>query len=222
MPNGGAPAFDPSKPFEPVEAPAFDPTKPFTPADAPPDSGKFDAALRGVRAGATFNLGDEIEGARANAPTWMPELVGPLPARTMVGAAKTGYGYLTGDKGLTDPYEKARDEARKGDEAAKTNHPYIYAGSELAGAVPAMAALPELGAARGLAPAARGIAKFGARTLDAAVTGGEYGTHCPAPAKARTSPTARSTRRPASSAASSAAPAATRSARRRARSARAI
>jgi hypothetical protein len=166
----------PSKPFEPVEAPAFDPTKPFTPADAPPDSGKIDAALRGVRAGATFNLGDEIEGARANAPTWMPELVGPLPARTMVGAAKTGYGYLTGDKDLTDPYEKARDEARKGDEAAKTNHPYIYAGSELAGAVPAMAALPELGAARGLAPAARSIAKFGARTLDAAVTGGEYGT----------------------------------------------
>lgn len=174
--DGGAPAFDPSKPFEPVDVPAFDPTKPFTPAEAPPDSGKMDAALRGARAGALFNMGDEVEGARANAPEWVPEVVAPgIPARAMVGAAKTGYGYLTGDKSLTDPYEKARDESRKNDEAAKTNHPYIYAGSELAGAVPAMAALPELGAARGLAPAARGIAKFGARTLDAAVTGGEYG-----------------------------------------------
>lgn len=148
----------------------------FGKKEAPPDSGKMDAALRGARAGALFNLGDEVEGARANAPSWVPEVVAPgIPARTMVGAAKTGYGYLTGDKSLTDQYEKARDESRKNDEAAKTNHPYVYAGSELAGAVPAMAALPELGAAKGLAPAARGIAKFGARTLDAAVTGGEYG-----------------------------------------------
>jgi hypothetical protein len=171
--GGGAPAFDPSKPFDSVDAPAFDPSQPFTPAE--PDAGKMDAALRGARAGLTYNFGDEIEGARANAPKWVPEIVGPLPARTMVGAARTGYGYLTGDKSLTDPYEKARDEARKGDEAARASHPYVYAGSELAGAVPAMAALPELGAAKGLAPAARGIARFGARTLDAAVTGGEYG-----------------------------------------------
>jgi hypothetical protein len=174
--NGGAPAFDP---IQAVRAgggsPAFDPTKPFTPADAPPDAGKIDAALRGVRAGATFNMGDEIEGARANAPKWVPETVGPMPARTMVGAAKTGYGYLTGDK---EPHRPLREGARRIAQERRrrhTNHPYIYAGSELAGAIPAMAALPELGAARGLAPAARGIAKFGARTLDAAVTGGEYG-----------------------------------------------
>lgn len=176
--DGGAPAFDPTKPFEPVDAPAFDPTKPFKPADAPPDAGKWDAALRGARAGALFNFGDEIEGFRANAPKWMPEvgMIGPLPvARAIVGAAKTGYGYLTGDKDVTSTYERERDAARKNDEAAKANHPYVYAGSELAGAVPAMAALPGLGAARGLAPAAQGIAKFGARTLDAAVTGGAYG-----------------------------------------------
>jgi hypothetical protein len=177
--DGGAPAFDPTKPFEPVDAPAFDPTKPFTPADAPPDAGKLDAALRGARSGATFNMGDEIEGARANAPGWVPDVlpVGPVavPARAMVGAARTGLGYLTGNQDVTSTYERERDAARKNDEAAKANHPYVYAGSELAGAVPAMAALPELGAARGLAPAARGIAKFGARTLDAAVTGGEYG-----------------------------------------------
>jgi hypothetical protein len=146
---------------------------------SPPDAGKLDAALRGARAGATFNLGDEIEGARAAAPSWVPEVmpVGPvaIPARAMVGAARTGYGYLTGDKDITGAYERERDLARKNDAAAKANHPYVYAGSEIAGAVPAMAALPELGAAKALAPAARGIARFGARTLDAAVTGGEYG-----------------------------------------------
>jgi len=147
----------------------------FGKKEPPPDAGKFDAALRGARAGALFNLGDEVEGVRANAPTGVPEIMGPLPLRTMVGAARTGYGYLTGDKDITGTYERERDLARKNDAAAKENHPYIYAGSELAGAVPSMAALPELGAARALAPAARGIAKFGARTLDAAVTGGEYG-----------------------------------------------
>lgn len=151
----------------------------FGKKETPPDAGKLDAALRGARAGATFNLGDEIEGARANAPKWVPDVlptpIGAFPARAMVGAARTGYGYLTGDQGVTGTYERERDLSRKNDEAAKANHPYIYAGSELAGAVPSMAALPELGAARSLAPAARGIAQFGARTLDAAVTGGEYG-----------------------------------------------
>lgn len=147
----------------------------FGKKEPPPDAGKLDAALRGARAGALFNLGDEIEGARATAPKWVPEMVGPLPARTMVGAGRTAYGYLTGDQDITGTYERERDLARKNDEAAETNHPYVYAGSELAGAIPSMAALPELGAARALAPAARGIAKFGARTLDAAVTGGQYG-----------------------------------------------
>jgi hypothetical protein len=151
----------------------------FGKKEPPPDSGKLDAAMRGLRAGATFNLGDEIEGARASAPGWVPDIlptpVGALPAKAMVGAARAGYGYLTGDRDTTGAYERERDLARKNDAAAKENHPYVYAGSEIAGAVPAMAALPELGAARALAPAALRIAKFGARTLDAAVTGGGYG-----------------------------------------------
>jgi len=138
-----------------------------------PDAGYLDAALRGARAGATFNLGDEIEGARANAPAFM-DAINPA-GRALFGAARTGYGYLTGNNDITGTYERERDAARQNDAAAKSNHPYTYAGSELAGAVPAMAALPELGAARTLAPAASKIAQFGARTLDAAVTGGEYG-----------------------------------------------
>lgn len=165
--DGGAPAFD-----QTVAVPAFDETQPVE------DAGKLDAAWRGARAGATFNMGDELSGIRANAAK-VPEFLNvgpvPIPAKSIVGAAKTGYGYLTGDKGLTDTYEQARDAERKADKAAHENHPYVYAGSELAGAIPAMAALPEAGAAKALAPAARGIAKFGARTLDAAVKGGAYG-----------------------------------------------
>lgn len=167
--DGGAPPFEATS-----DVPSFDETQ-----EMPPDAGKMDAALRGARAGATFNFGDEIAGARANAPTVMgakiPDLVGPIPARTLAGVARTGYGYLTGNKDMTSGYEAARDEERKADESAKINHPYVYAGSELAGAVPSMAALPEAGAAKALAPAARGIARFGARSLDAAVAGGQYG-----------------------------------------------
>lgn len=154
-------------------------------APPPPDAGSMDAAYRGARAGLTANFGDEIAGAQAAAPQIpktsmsIPQLVmtpmGSIPARTLAGAAMTGYGYLTGNKDITGAYEAARDTERKADAAAKVNHPYLYAGSELAGAVPAMAALPEAGAAKALAPAARGIAKFGARALDAVVTGGEYG-----------------------------------------------
>ncbi|HLY88321.1 MAG TPA: hypothetical protein VKQ27_04995 [Acetobacteraceae bacterium] len=169
--GGGAPPFEATS-----DVPPFEATQ-----ELPSDAGKMDAAWRGARAGATFNFGDEISGARANAPkvpgtNWnIPDFVGPIPARTIAGAARTGYGYLTGNKDITDPYEKARDEERKADEAAKVNHPYISAGAELAGAIPSMAALPELGAARGLAPAASGIARFGARALDSAATAGGYG-----------------------------------------------
>lgn len=152
------------------------------PAKPPaPDEGRIDAALRGARAGVSMNFGDEIAAARANAPKIpgtelnVPDFVGPIPVRTIAGAARTGYGYLTGDKAITDPYEAERDAQRKADEAAKENHPYLYAGSELAGAIPAMAALPEAGAAKALAPAARGIARFGARALDSAIAGGQYG-----------------------------------------------
>jgi len=158
------------------DADVFGPAK-----ETVPDAGGMDAAMRGARAGVSMNFGDEISAARANAPKVpglgidVPEFVGPVPARTIAGAARTGYGYLTGDKSITDPYEAARDVERKADEGAQANHPYIYAGSELAGAIPAMAALPEAGAARALAPAARGIARFGARALDSAVAGGQYG-----------------------------------------------
>lgn len=140
-----------------------------------PDAGITDAALRGARAGATFNMGDEIEGFRGNAPKGVPELIGPIPARTLVGAAKTGLGYATGDKEMVAPYERERDAARVADERAEKNHPWVTAGAEIAGAIPAMTALPELGAAKAIGPAASGIKRFAAGAMDAAAAAGQYG-----------------------------------------------
>lgn len=141
-----------------------------------PDAGSLDAAMHGVKQGATFGFADEIEGARGAAPKIpgtnmnVPEFVGPVPARALTGLARS---YIS-DEGSAQ-YDAARDAERRAMKSAKENHPYVYAGSEMAGAIPAMAALPELGAAKMLAPAASKIAKFGAGALDAAVTGGQYG-----------------------------------------------
>lgn len=170
--EGGAPAFDQTAP---LEVPPFDQTQPVE------DAGKLDAAWRGARAGATFNMGDEITGFRDNAPKLpgtdlnVPEFIGPIPARTIAGAARTGYGYLTGDKEAVAGYEKGRDEARKADKAAEENHPYIFGASEVAGSLPAMAALPQAGFAARVPQAASKVAKFAGRALDSMVTGAQYG-----------------------------------------------
>jgi hypothetical protein len=167
-------------PFEATsDVPAFDQTEPAT-----PDAGKLDAAWQGAKQGATFGFGDELTGARAAGPDWM----GPISG-TLVGAGRLGYealvppaktlsGLVTGEqpKGeYTQRYEAARDAERRALKSAKENHPWITAGSEMAGAIPAMAATPELGAAKMLAPAATKIARFGAGALDSAFTGGLYG-----------------------------------------------
>jgi hypothetical protein len=168
MADGGAPPFEQTS-----DVPSFDQTQPVV------DNGRLDATLRGAAQGATFNFADEIAGAHAAAPKIpgtdmdIPELVGPIPARTLAGAARVGINAMRGEP--TPEYDKARDEFRAADEAAKAAHPYYHGAGELAGAIPAMAATPELGAARALAPTAGRLAKFGAGALDAATTGGIYG-----------------------------------------------
>lgn len=170
----GAPAFDPSKPFteEGSTAPAFDPSKPFVPADEP-DSGGLDAALHGAGQGLTFGLSDELRGFHAAGPEHNP--LGAV-GQTMWGALRTGAGYLTGmdPEGIKN-YENARDAERRAIAAAKQTHPFIYAGSEMAGAIPAMAAMPEAGFLKAAGPAASRIAQFGRGALDSAITGGGYG-----------------------------------------------
>jgi hypothetical protein len=150
-------------PFEATsEIPPFDQTEPAT-----EDPGMLSAAGYGAASGATFNMADEIAGARAASPKLpgglnVPEFVGPVPARTIAGAARAA---LT-DEGSAD-YTKARDEYRKGEKAAETAHPIVHTGAEIAGAIPAMAAMPEAGFAR-LPQVGRGLAK-------AAQTAAEYG-----------------------------------------------
>lgn len=166
--GGGAPSFDQTS-----EVPSFDQTEPVV------DNGKLDAFGRGAAQGATFNFADEIAGARAAAPKIpgtdlnIPDTIGPIPARTLAGAARVGVNAIRGEP--TPEYEKGRDEFRAADEAAKKAHPYVHGAGQLAGAIPAFAAVPEAGAVRALAPTAGKVARFFAGSADAATQGGIYG-----------------------------------------------
>src|SRR6185437_5330457 len=114
------PAFDPSQPFQAVDSkPPFDPSQPFEDASSP-DQGAISALGHGALQGATFNFGDELAGVRAAGPEAVPDLVGPIPARTLVGAARLAKNWLMDD----DPdavaaYEKARDAERQAVQSAK-------------------------------------------------------------------------------------------------------
>lgn len=170
MAEGGAPAYEPPDaggppPYEPPE----------------PDSGKLNAAWQGAKAGATFNFNDEIAGVRGAAPKIpgtdhdIPDFVGPIPARTIAGVGRLAKQYITGETEAGTAYEKSRDEERAASAISQKQHPYIYGAGEIAGSLPAMAALPEAGLARGITAATTKAAKI-ARTIgDSAVLGGEYG-----------------------------------------------
>ncbi len=161
------PAFDPSKPFEATggDKPAFDPSKPF---ETTKDNGKLDAAWQGAKAGAAFNFNDELAGVHAAKPKGVPELVGPIPVGMIAGAGRLGLNAITGqDPEAMAAYEKARDEERASQAAAKEHHPYIHAAGEVAGSLPSMAALPEAGILKG--------AGLGKRMLQGAQVGAEYG-----------------------------------------------
>lgn len=168
MAEGGAPAYEPPDaggppPYEPPE----------------PDSGKLNAAWQGAKAGATFNFNDEIAGAHAAGPK-IPSIpglawTGPL-GQTVIGAGRLAYDSMTGkDPEATKTYEHARDEERAASALAQKQHPYIYSAGEIAGSLPAMAALPEAGLARGITVATTKAAKIARTVADSAVLGGEYG-----------------------------------------------
>lgn len=157
MAGGGAPAYEPPDAEGP---PPYEP-----PA---PDMGGMKAAWQGAKSGATFNFSDELAGVRGAAPEAVPEFVGPLPARTMVGAARLGANYITGkDPEAVAAYEKARDEERTANELAQKQHPYWHGAGQVAGSLPAMAVLPEAGFIKG----AGLIANMG----KGATLGAEYG-----------------------------------------------
>lgn len=163
--EGGPPAFE-----ETSALPSFDQTEPVP--------GHMEALGRGALKGATYGFGDEMAGFHEAGPKMAPP-IGPIPpaaVRAGIGAARVGYDALTGrDPEATKTYETERDRMRSAEEAAKKAHPYTFTGGELAGAVPAIAAAPEAGAVRALAPAAGRGAKFVAGAIDSATQGGIYG-----------------------------------------------
>lgn len=163
MADGGIPAFDATQPVAEGGPPPFEKTQPPS-----ADPGKLSSAWQGLKSGATFNFSDELAGVRGAGPKEVPEFLGPLPARTMVGAGRLAANYFTGnDPEAVAAYEKSRDEERAANAAAKEHHPYIHAAGEIAGSLPAMALLPEAGIARG--------AGLGARMVQGATVGAEYG-----------------------------------------------
>lgn len=141
--------------------------------DSGPEVGGLEAFGRGAAQGVTMNLGDEMVAAHAAGPRIAP---GGMIGRTILGGAQVGLDALRGKRSeATDIYEKRVDEVRKANERAQKARPWTYAGGELAGAIPAMAVVPEAGAVKALAPHAGGLARAGAGMIDAATQGGIYG-----------------------------------------------
>lgn len=116
------PAFDPSKPFEVVEAapeaakPKFDPSKPFEPVETGPSIGE--SVLSGVNQGLSFGFYDEI-----------------------VGSLRAAGDKLSGSKeNFGDLYSKHRDEVRNWSNKAKNANPKAYLAGNVAGNVATIAA----------------------------------------------------------------------------------
>lgn len=200
MADGGTPVTDPDVLAQlNAPAPVTDPAL-LAQLNAPaapqgPDQGVLHALGHGAASGATFGFSDELAGVHAagtgakipGTDVNIPEMVGPVPAKMMAGAARLAKNYLMGtDPEAATSYEKARDQERQAQEQAKARHPYYYGAGEIAGSIPAMAAIPEAGFARNaqLATQAAGAAKIagpsklavlGSGATDAAITGGTYG-----------------------------------------------
>jgi hypothetical protein len=168
MADGGVPSWDETAP---AAVPSWDQTQP-----SGPDEGNLHALGHGALAGATFNFGDELAGVRAAGSPAMPDKIGPVPARTLQGGYRLAKNWLVGgEPDALAAYEKARDAERAAQESAKAHHPYLYGAGEVAGSIPAMAALPEAGVVSRLAPGAGRLARAGAEIIDAATTGATYG-----------------------------------------------
>jgi hypothetical protein len=162
--------------------PASNPFDDFdTPSKTAPDIGKVRSLYEGAKAGATFNFNDELAGASAAADHAIPDWAGVVAdvGNPLIGAGKLAYEHMTAPEGgphpAQDAYTKARNEERATEELAQSQHPYLHMAGQIAGSIPAMAALPEAGFASRAAPLASKAATFGRSVADAAVTGGEYG-----------------------------------------------
>ena len=117
----------------------------------PPTTSPIEAGVQGAVSGATAGWNPQLSGlSRASGvPDWA-DTSNPLErALTIpVGAARLAYEHATGQRGsATEEYEKTRDAIQQRQQTLQKEHPYVYGGGELAGAMLPMAIAPEAEAA---------------------------------------------------------------------------
>lgn len=137
------------------------------------------AAIRGAGQGATFGLADEIAGGAAQKKAMLEAATDRERLRAMVDAAQKGdmETYRNLQRGVFDAgyaaQDKATEEYRAADAAAREAYPKTFMASEIGGGlVPAMAGIGFAGnAARGAGIGMRSLASAGAGAGEAAVYG---------------------------------------------------
>lgn len=111
-----------------------------------PQSTRLSAFLSGLKSGASANFGDELSGVFAAGSAGLnlpPDAHQSAVMTPLVGLARLGYEYLTGNPGeATKAYEEARDKTRDETKTAESQHPGMYT----AGAIGGSLALPVGGA----------------------------------------------------------------------------
>ena len=162
MADGGSPTFAPDAVPEPIDA------APVFPADAKPEPlgpTGLQSTVRGIGKGLSFGFSDELRA--------IDEAGGAKPGEpgSMLTTAKGLYNYWGGDPEAEKTYNESVARERAKDETYQQAHPYLSAAGEIAGALPAMAVLPEASLSEGLT----GVGKAAAKIVEGAITGGEYG-----------------------------------------------
>lgn len=144
-----------------------------------PDMGRLNAGLAGAKAGFTLNLGDEISGLRAAGEGVLPGFVRDAApatefvARPLIGAARLGLEYLTGQGQGSQAYEQARDASRQELATARQQYPGTTTAAEVAGSL--ATPIPGAVAARGASGLARAARTGGVGAVTGAIAGAGEG-----------------------------------------------
>lgn len=160
----GAPAFDPSQPFEEIDAPAFDPSKPHDVLDDEFVGPKYDGPVRKDMPASDAELAKMLEWARSNREQPFAQkmltandkrigktgngVVDAAVNATLHGGDAGTLGFADEAMGALTPgdYKINRDKYRqilkaRGDDFAD-EHPWLSAGSSILGSIPAAMAGP--------------------------------------------------------------------------------
>lgn len=129
--------------------------------------GGLEATLRGAKQGLTFEFGDELSALEDAAGPHIPQQVGGIPIKALIGLARLGYEKLAGEGGATRTYNKAVADERETTKLAEEQHPNLYLAGNVGGSVAGAVVIPGGAAARG--------ATTGARLGRGAIAGGVTG-----------------------------------------------